>query len=102
MTTHIIEKMFKSFEELENAINKARNTLETSGKGTEEIFSRFDTYEEIIEKQRTLGLEMLNLINEGATEEDIHRKVALINGLSEMIKTDSKDILKSLTNGSRQ
>ena len=95
MQNNIIEKLFGSFSELEQAINQAKSTLAEKDAIPEEIMERLDSYDGILVKQRRLAHELCEHIAKEDWEE-VNRCVGLINGLSSMIRDDARAILSSL------
>ena len=93
---NIINRLFKSFEELETAISSAKQTLETKENVPEEVVKRLRSYDNILEKQRGLAQELCGHIAAGNWDE-VARHVGLINGLSAMIRDDARAILSSLS-----
>lgn len=88
----IIERLFQSFGELEEAIVSARSTLEKRGEVPAEIMARLNSYDGILLKQRNLAQSLCSFIEKGDWDE-VSRHVGLINGLSAMIRDDAKSIL---------
>jgi hypothetical protein len=89
---NIIQKLFQSFTELEDAIGSAKCTLAKRGEIPAEIMERLNSYDGILLKQRNLAHELCTHINQGDWDE-VSRHVGLINGLSAMIRDDAKAIL---------
>lgn len=89
---NIIQKLFQSFTELEDAIVSAKGTLAKRGEIPAEIMERLNSYDGILLKQRTLAHELCGHINTGDWDQ-VSRHVGLINGLSAMIRDDAKAIL---------
>ena len=88
----IIERLFLSFTELEQAIESAKINLELKGVATEDILERLKSYDEILLKQRELAHGLCDNIEKNNWDE-VARHVSLINGLSALIKDDAKSIL---------
>ena len=97
MQNPIIERLFKSFEELEQALASAKATIEKKG-DKPELLERLNSYDEMIKKQRSLAEEAAKFIDEGNLEE-LNRRVNLINGLSAMIRDDAREILQQQIGG---
>ena len=93
--TSLVEKLFKSFEDLESAISGARASLEKKASVPKHIFQRLDSYDEILKKQRQLALTLTRYVVSGDTAE-VARYVTIINSLSGMIIEDARSILGSL------
>lgn len=85
-----LENLLNSINKLEDAINVAEGRL-TANKKTTKYTSRFDSYRRICDMQRRLSEEIFYLKSTNNNEE-ILRKVGLINGLSAMILDDIKNI----------
>lgn len=95
MQTNIVEKLFASFTDLETAINGAKKTLAAKENIPAEIFNRLNSYDGILEKQRSLAREMCRHMKAGNWEE-VNQFVTRINGLSSMIRDDARAILSSI------
>ena len=93
---NIIERLYASFTDLEEAIHSAKATLATKASVPPEVFVRLDSYDTILFKQRQLASELKVYINKGNWG-DVSRHVNLINGLSAMIRDDARAILSSLS-----
>jgi hypothetical protein len=96
LAEEIINKLFSSFSELEQAILQAKVTLSKKDSVPEFIVERLNSYDSILEKQRELASNLCFYIEQKNTPE-IGRHVGLINQLSQMIRDDAKDILGALT-----
>jgi len=92
---NIINRLFSSFSELEQAIISARDTLATKESVPREVLERLSSYDGILSKQRELATKLCESINSGDWSE-VSRQVGLINGLSAMIRDDARAILSSL------
>lgn len=92
---NIIERLYSSFSELEQAINSARKTLSEKDFVPKEVIERLSSYDGILEKQRNLASKLQGHINSGNWDE-VTRHVTLINGLSAMIRDDARAILSTL------
>ncbi len=96
MQGNIIERLFASFGELEQAINSAKATLAKKETVPAAVMERLNSYDGILAKQRNLASKLCECINQGNWDE-VTRHVGLINGLSAMIRDDAKAILGSLS-----
>lgn len=96
MESNIIERLFASFTDLEEAITKARATLSTRQSVPEGVIKRLESYDSILGKQRTLAISLCEAITKKDWEE-VTRIVSIINGLSAMIRDDAKAILTAIT-----
>ncbi len=94
MNKVIINKLFESFDSLENAILNAKKTLSKKSDVPKDILDRIDNYEEILNKQRLLALSLNNHSKNGNWDE-VSRHIKLINSLSTMIRDDAREILFS-------
>ena len=92
---NIINRLYRSFEELEVAISSAKKTLEEKESVPESVIERINSYDNILDKQRGLAKKLCHFINEGDWDE-VARHVGLINGLSAMIRDDARAILSTL------
>jgi DNA replication initiation complex subunit (GINS family) len=93
---NIIERLFASFQDLENAIEGAKVTLSKKETVPDDIIKRLGSYDGILAKQRTLATALCEHINTGNWDE-VSRHVNLINGLSAMIRDDARAILSSIS-----
>jgi hypothetical protein len=84
----ILKRLLASFDDLEKAINTARKN-----KNLPEVVSeRIKQYDVIIAKQRIVSERLAKAIKNGDWNE-VNRHVGIINGLSNMIRVDARDIL---------
>jgi hypothetical protein len=88
----IINRLFESFNELERAIASARQTLEQKSEPPKDLLARIGTYEQILDKQRSLATALCGHSSLGNWGE-VSRHIKLINGLSAMIRDDAREIL---------
>jgi hypothetical protein len=96
MQNNIIDRLFSSFTDLEQAIESAKVTLSKKETVPPEILERLRSYDGILVKQRALASTLCDHINKGNWDE-VSRHVGLINGLSAMIRDDARAILTSLS-----
>jgi hypothetical protein len=96
MQTNIIDRLFSSFADLEQAIQSAKTTLSKKQSVPSEVIERLNSYDGILAKQRRLAVELCEHINKGNWDE-VSRHVSIINGLSAMIRDDARAILSSLS-----
>ena len=94
MQQNIIERLFQSFSELEQAIDSAKATLREKESVSPTVLERLDSYGGILEKQRGLAATLCEHIANKNWEE-VNRHVTLINSLSAMIRDDARAILSS-------
>ena len=95
MSSTIIERLFSSFSDLEQAIASAKATLASKESVPGEVFQRLNSYDGILAKQRHLAGVLCQHISQGNWNE-VTRHVNLINGLSALIRDDARAILSSL------
>ncbi len=88
----VIRRLFQSFVELDRAISSAKEALSKRKDVPEALMQRIRTYEEILDKQRSLATSLCGHASLGNWEE-VARHVKLINGLSFMIRDDAREIL---------
>ncbi|MEZ4753146.1 MAG: hypothetical protein R3A13_02410 [Bdellovibrionota bacterium] len=100
MQGNIIERLFSSFTELETAIRGARETLEKKDSIPKEVMQRLRSYDDILDKQRSMATKLCDHINKGECD-DVGRQVNLINGLSQLIRDDARAILQSIASGEK-
>ena len=88
----LIDRLFQSFTELERAIVSAHTILSRKTPENKELIDRIEAYENILVKQRSLATA---LCGHACLENwlEVARHIKLINGLSEMIRDDARDIL---------
>ncbi len=89
-----IDRLYSSFVELEHAISAARETLLSKGQTSPMLLERLDSYDEILNKQRQLAETLCEKI-ESKEWDSVSRIVSLINGLSCMLRNDTREILIS-------
>lgn len=94
--SNIVNRLFKSFEELESAIEGARTNLEKKPSVPAHVFERLKSYDQILKKQRSLALILAEYVKRGDSGQ-VARYVTIINGLSGMIIEDARSILSSLS-----
>jgi hypothetical protein len=99
MESNIIERLFASFTDLEQAITRARSTLNERPAIPAGVMKRLDSYDSILTKQRTLAIELCEAIAKKDWDE-VSRVVSIINGLSAMIRDDAKAILAAISDHS--
>ena len=91
----VIDRLFRSFDELETAITSARRALERLDKDNTDIIKRMNSYQQMLTKQRYLANELCDHAGSGKWEE-VDRHIKLINGLSLMIRDDAREIVARL------
>jgi hypothetical protein len=96
MSDDIIGRLLNSFQILGDAINNAQENLAARANIRQEVLQRLDSYTELLAKQREVALDLEPLIEQGQWQ-DVSQKIALINGLLDMIRTDARDVLASLS-----
>ncbi len=97
MNKVIITRLFDSVHELERAILTAKATLEKKDQPPADLLTRIDSYQQILEKQRTLATTLCGHVTLG-TWDEVARHIKLINGLSSMIRDDAREILAAVNN----
>lgn len=96
MKQGIIERLFRSFSDLESSILSAKEVLESKGLATPDVMERIGSYDEILRKQRNLALNLAEHMERGNWDE-VNRHVTLINSLSNLIRDDARAILSSMS-----
>jgi hypothetical protein len=91
----IITRLFQSFVELERAIRSARVALEKKGNPPRELVDRIESYEEMLDKQRTLANDIVGFVDRGEWQH-VDRNVKLINAMSQMIRDDAREIVMGM------
>ena len=95
MSDQIIGRLLGSFQLLENAISNARETLTARPNVNVLVLERLDSYTTLLGKQRIVAADLKGAIEAGLWQE-VSQKIAVINGLLEMIRNDAKEVLSSL------
>lgn len=90
----IINRLFESISELENAIASARVTLAGNKKNAAPLLEHIEIYQDILAKQRNLATALCGHAALGNWHE-VTRHVKLINGLSYLIRDDAREVLGS-------
>ncbi|MCO6431437.1 MAG: hypothetical protein J5J00_11300 [Deltaproteobacteria bacterium] len=96
MQSNIIDRLFFSFEELEQAIASAKDTLAKRDVIPNHIMKRLNSYDGILLKQRNLAQSLCEHIN-NCNWDEVSRHVNLINGLSALIRDDARAILAAIS-----
>ena len=96
MQKNIIDRLYQSLSELENAITKAKGTLKSSGSVSPSVIERLNSYSSVMQDQRELAAKLCFYINQKNWEE-VNRHVSMINCLSSMIRDDAREVLSSLS-----
>lgn len=91
----IIDKLFDSLQELDRAIATARKTFERRSGTPEGVLSRLNHYQQMLDKQRALVIGLCDHANSGNWSE-VNRHIRLINGLSQMIRDDAREMLNQM------
>lgn len=94
----IVQRLLESFGELERAIASAKSALGRRGSTPASVLARIATYEEMLEKQRELFTALCGYAKLGDWVE-VSRHIKLINGLSEMIRDDAREVAVLLQPG---
>lgn len=95
-TVEIIVKLLDSFAELERCIDTTRSVLREREDVSDDVISRVNQYSEMVEKQRSLALELEPLIV-SQDWPNVTRNVKLINAYSNFIREDARSILAQAT-----
>lgn len=95
MKSLVIDKLFDSLQDLDRAIGSARKTFERKDEPPKEVLNRLESYQSMLDKQRTLLIALCNFANAGNWTE-VSRHIRLINGLSQMIRDDAQEMLCGL------
>ena len=96
MSSALVEKLVKSFDELERCIKLTLEVFEQKDGVPEDVVSRVKQYTAIVVKQRELAVELEFHIN-AQNWREVARLVKVINGLSGMIRDDAQSILSYAT-----
>ncbi len=92
MSESLVDKLLKSFDDLDRCITVTRDVLTTKQGVPEDVVQRVNQYADIVRKQRDLALSLRSHLSTQNWEE-VTRHVRLINGLSSMIRDDAQAIL---------
>ena len=92
MSESLVDKLLKSFDDLDRCITVTRDVLTTKQGVPEDVVQRVNQYADIVRKQRDLALSLRSHLTTQNWEE-VTRHVRLINGLSSMIRDDAQAIL---------
>ncbi len=98
MSAQLVDKLLKSFDELDNCISVTKDVLAEKEGVPEEVVQRVNQYTDIVAKQRILAADLRSHISEQNWDE-VSRHVKLINGLSSMIRDDAQAILSGNIEG---
>lgn len=90
-----LEKLFTSIHELEKSVVKVQTTFENRDDIPAQVFSRLDSYKEIVEKQKGLWFE-LEAIFSGDDKAHTAQIVIKINALSTLLLEDIRSVIASL------
>ena len=82
------DRFFKSLENLEEALRATRTILAEKGALSPEVVARFESYDSILDKQKSLAGELYGYVSRGEWDEMV-RRVNLINSLSRMMLEDA-------------
>jgi hypothetical protein len=92
MSEFLLDKLLRSFDELDRCISVTKQVLSTKDGVPADVLKRVEQYSDIVNKQRSLADDLKSFLDrEDWTE--VNRHVRLINGLSAMIRDDAQAIL---------
>ncbi len=92
MSESLVNKLLESFDELDRCISVTKEVLGTKPGVPEDVVTRISQYSEIVQKQRSLAVELRKQVSVQNWIE-VGRLVKIINGLSSMIRDDAQAIL---------
>ena len=92
MANQLYEQLMQSFNELDDCINRTKQSLSNRIGVPREVLQRVDTYGEILLKQKALALGLKSQI-EVKNWDEAARHIKIINALSGMIKEDAQAVL---------
>jgi len=95
MSCNIIEKLFSSLTQLEEAIIQTKESVSLLSAGRPEILQRLACYEEVLKKQKTLAVNLQQHVDRQDWEQ-VTRFVELIRGSSLLIQLDTQSIIAGL------
>ena len=94
MSAELVDRLIKSFDDLENCIEVTKQVLRQKDGVPSDVISRVEQYTDVVAKQRGLASELQAYIDNQNWEE-VARHVKLINGMSAMIRQDAQSILSA-------
>lgn len=92
MSVELVEKLVRSFDDLENCIETTKQILNKKRGVPADVMARVDQYSDIVAKQRDLATNLQHHLQKEDWEE-VARHIKIINGLSAMIREDAQAIL---------
>ncbi len=95
MSSQVVKKLFKSLDDLEQSISRAKKVLASQDPIPLEIMRRVASYDDILCKQRKLAKRLCNYIVAGDWEE-VTRHMRLINGLSAMVQEEARFLVRGM------
>ncbi len=101
MSVLLVDRLLKSFDELENCISVTSEVLNTKSGIPSDVILRVTEYSKIVSKQRVLALELKKNI-EDENWDEVSRFIKLINALSTMIRDDAQAILSTARNSKKE
>lgn len=95
MPQNVIRKLVASFDQLEKSIGTAKEALLRRNPVPMDLMRRIASYEEVLNKQRSLTRTLCRHIAE-ANWEEVSRHIKLINGLSAMVHKDAGEVMNAV------
>lgn len=94
MSSALVEKLMKSFDELDRCISLTLTVFSQKEDVPDEVVARVKQYSSIVIKQRSLASELEAHVS-AQNWREVSRVVKVINGLSGMIRDDAQSILNN-------
>jgi len=95
-STEYLTKLTHSIKELEDAIdNASQNIQKNPKKSNHPILERLNEYKTIVLKQK-IYVNQLSKEVENENHDEIYRLVNIINGISNIIKDDAREVLSNM------
>jgi hypothetical protein len=95
--SEVLKRLSQAISQLEDAVFAAKDTIENKPEYPLAAIERLDHYLAIVAQQRSTLLTISDLIDAGKMEE-LTIEVQKVNGMSEMIRDDARELLGVLAN----
>jgi|GEM_PF-2116524 len=87
-----IARLFRSLGQLEDALAKAKSSLQNKDEVPQAILERLCSYEQILEKQKKMSLSLCDYLEKNDWLQ-VNRHLKMINALSTMLQEDARGII---------
>ena len=95
MSAQVLERLFASLHQLEQAIAATKISISKFKTPNPEVVSRLECYEQVLQKQKVLAEGLAKSVGQGDWAQ-VGRFVDLIRGSSVLIQLDSQSIISEL------